>query len=201
MPTENFKLLGSEEAPVSSLGNMTQGLGFPLRPVEAFAPLDIITVEAIRAFSIVDQEPTGLGVALQVILGAPQTTDTWDLSAAGAVTCLVEDEYVVTVKFQVGRRGSSGGLAQIYARVLINGIQEGASVHVILDSPDFEIPAFFSGDRHFLVGDILTIEIVRDTDGADEGGLQAGNPSVAGWNDSPSVSLLLERTTVSSLVV
>ncbi len=201
MPTETFKILGSTESVVESVGNMTQGLGFPLRPVETYAPLNVLTVEAIRVFSIIDQEPTGLGVALQVTLGAPQTTETWDLDAAGALTCLVDDEYTLSIKLQLGRRGSSGGLAQIYARMLVDGVQDTPSVHVILDSPDFEIPLVFFGNRHFQVGEVLTIEVIRDLDGANEGGLVAGNPDVPGWNDSPSVGILLERVTVVTAAV
>ena len=199
MPTELFKLLGSEEAVVSSLGNMTQGLGFPLRPVETFSPLNIVTIEALRTFSIIDQLPTGLGVELQVVFGSPQTTEFWDIDAAGAMTCLVEDEYQLSVRFSIGRRGSAGGLAQIYLRMMIDGVQEGASAHVILESPDFEIPASFTLARSFLVDEVLTFEVIRDTDGVDEGGLLAGNPDVVGWNDSPSASISITRTSVTTV--
>jgi hypothetical protein len=143
-----------------------------------------------------DQIPTGLGVPLQVIFGSPDTTTWWSVDAAGAMTCLVTGTYTLRLKTQAGRRDVAG-VAQIYTRVLINGSQVGDSSHVIMSSDDFEIPQFYNSTLTFTAGDILTVEIVRDTDGVDSGGLYAGNPDVVGWNPSPSAKIEITRSYIS----
>ena len=149
-------------------------------------------VEALRAESYVDQDPTGLGVPLQLTLGAAQTTEYFDLDALGNITCLQADDYDMTIKLTTGREGTTGE-SQIYARMLVDGVQAGPSTHVILDSDKFELPAIYTGVVSLLPGEVVTMQIIRDTDGIDSGGVKAGNPAVAGWNPSPSVSIILRR--------
>jgi hypothetical protein len=196
MPTEFFKLLGNTSPVNQTLGKMTQGLGFPLRDVEPSASggdVTILVENALVTANITDQLPVGLGTALQVVFGAPQTTTWFDLDALGNITCLVADEYTVRLKFAVGRRGAPAGVSQIYTRALINGVAQGFSSHAILDNPDVEIPFDFEGVGPLAVNDILTFEIIRDTDGNNSGGLYAGNPTVVGWNPSPSANLTISR--------
>lgn len=191
MPEPFFKLLSGVDPVSESLGNMTQGIGFPLRAVEGGAATTLV-IEALRAFSVVDQDPVGLGVSLQITFGAPQTTEWFDVDSAGNITCLVTDEYQVIGKFSVGRTGGVGE-SQIYIRGLINGTPVSWSVHAIVDNARIEMPITFMANITFTVGDVITFEVVRDTDGDDSGSLTAGNPSVVGWADSPSASLVLSR--------
>jgi hypothetical protein len=196
MPTNFFKILGSENPVNTSLGVMTQGLGFPLRDVEpsiSGGDVTVVVESALTSASIIDQLPVGLGTALQVVFGDAQTTTWFDIDALGNITCLVADEYTLRVKFAVGRRGAPSGLSQIYTRALINGVAQGPSSHAILDNPDVEIPFDYEGVGTLAVNDILTFEIIRDTDGDNSGGLYAGNPTVVGWADSPSANLTLSR--------
>ena len=192
----DFKLLGGTDPVGSSLGVMTQGLGFPLRDVEpstSGGPVTIVTETAINASSFEDQLPTGLGVALKLTFGAPQTNANFTLDAAGNFTCLTTDEYTLFSKFVVGRRGNAAGVAQIYVRFLINGVQVGNSSHTIIDDPDTEIPVSFSFTIGLTAGDVITFEIIRDTDGNNSGGVYAGNPEVP-WNPSPSCTVDFSRT-------
>jgi hypothetical protein len=196
MPTNFFKILGSENPVNTSLGVMTQGLGFPLRDVEpsiSGGDVSVLVESALESASIIEQLPVGLGTALQVIFGVAQTTTWFDLDALGNITCLVADEYTVRVKFAVGRRGAPSGISQIYTRALINGVAQGFSSHSILDNPDVEIPFDFEGVGPLEIGDILTFEIIRDTDGNNSGGLYPGNPTVVDWADSPSAKISISR--------
>jgi hypothetical protein len=196
MPTNHFKLLGSTNPVSDSLGVMTQAIGFPLRDVEG-GETEVLFSTSLLAESLVDQNPTGLGVALQVTLGDAQTTEFFDLDTLGNITVLVTDEYAVRAKFTVGRTGVAGE-SQIYTRLLINGVQQGASSHTIIDNPRIEIPFDFEANGNLTAGDILTFEIIRDTDGDDSGGLTAGIPDVVGWNSSPSARVLFSRSTAVS---
>lgn len=195
MPDTFFKILGGTDPVSQNLGDMTQGIGYPLRAVEpttAGGSVNIIAETVLSAGSIADQTPTGLGVELQVEFGAAQTTTEFDLNATGDIECLVADEYQVRGKFTVGRDGAAGE-SQIYVRALINGAQLGDSSHVIVDNSRIEIPFDKEFTLALSVGDILTFEIIRDTDGNDSGGLTAGNPDVPGWNPSPSARILITR--------
>lgn len=190
-----FKLLGNTEPAAQSLGLMPQGIGFPHHDVEPAVSgwVAIKIEEALRASDFTDQNPTGLGVALQVTLGDPQTTTWFDVDALGNVTCLVAGEYGSILKVSTGREGA-GLVAQIYLRILINGVQLGNSTHTILDNDRIEIPSSYDGTLVLAVNDVLTVEIIRDTDGTDEGGLRAGIPDVVGWNPSPSIQIIMNRT-------
>jgi hypothetical protein len=196
MPTNHFKLLGSTNPVSQSLGVMTQAIGFPLRDVEG-GETEVLFSTSLLAESLVDQSPTGLGVALQITLGDAQTTDDFDLDALGNITVLVTDEYALRAKFTIGRAGAAGE-SQLYTRLLINGTQAGASSHSIVDNSRIEIPFDFEANGFLTAGDILTFEIIRDTDGDDSGGLTAGIPDVVGWNPSPSARVLFSRSTAVS---
>jgi hypothetical protein len=195
MPDTFFKILGGTDPVNQTLGVMTQGLGYPLRDVEPSASGGDVTVRdeiCLNAESFNDQNPAGLGVELQVEFGAAQTTPTFDLAADGSMTCLETDEYEIALTFVVGR-DQQGGDAQIYIRMLVNGVQLGSSRHAIIDTARIEIPIEFNIQPELDAGDIVTFEIIRDTDGADSGGLTAGNPAV-NWNPSPSAFIQITRS-------
>ena len=196
MPDTFFKILGGTDPLNQSLGDMTQGIGYPLRPVEpsvSAGSVDVIIETALLAGSLVDQLPVGLGTPLQITFGDAQTTPQFDLDVLGNMTCLAAGDYSLRAKFVGGRRGASAGTAQLYFRALLNGTPVGDSSHIIVDNPDTEIPFDFEANGTIALNDVLTFEVVRDTDANDSGGLYAGVPSVAGWNSSPSARILISR--------
>lgn len=191
----DFKLLAGSDPASNPVGVMTEGIGKPLRKVELSTDggeVSIVIETAILATSLVDQDPVGLGVPLQVTLGDAQVTDYFSLDAAGALTCLQTDEYTLRAKFTVGRENSSGE-SEIYTRGLINGVAVGDTSHTIIDNSRTEIPFDFEANGMLTVGDVVTFEIVRNNAGDNSGGLRVGVPTVTGWNTSPSVRLLISR--------
>lgn len=192
-----FKLLGSENPPNQTLGNISQGIGFDLHPVEpaiSGGDVRVVTQNVLRTFSFIDQNPSGLGVAHQVTFGtAGDSTPEWDVNANGEITCLVADEYIFQLKIQIGREGTPA-VSQIYSRLLINGTPFGNTIHTIIDNGNIEIPLIVQQAFTFIIGDVVTVEIIRDTDGNDSGGLRAGIPDVVGWADSPSASISMSHT-------
>ena len=196
MPDTFFKILGGTDPVNQTLGVMTQGLGYPLRDVEPAVSGGAVTVDirsVLEASSFVDQIPTSLGVALQLTLGGAQATPEFSVDVLGNITCLIADQYNVRVRLVTGRRGGGAATAQIYARGLINGTPVGYSSHSIIDNADIEIPLTYSDVRNFEVGDVLTFQIIRDTDGNNSGGLYAGVPDVVGWASSPSALITIDR--------
>ncbi len=105
---------------------------------------------------------------------------------------MVTDEYTIRAKFSVGRDGGASE-SQVYVRFLVNGVQAGDSNHVIVDNPRIEVPFDVEGNGTLTAGDVLTFEVIRDTDGNNSGGLRAGIPDVVGWNSSSSARILLTR--------
>lgn len=191
----DFKLLGGTDAPLQSLGKMTQGLGFPLRdvdPATTGGPVSILTELSLQGFSEVDQVPAGLGVATQLTFGAAQTTTDFDLDASGNVTCLTADEYNFRIRIAVGKTG--GGLPPtIFTRGLLNGTPVGLPVATKVDNADITIPLTFEGVLTLAVNDVLTFEIIRDSGEGDSGGLYIQTSS-DGWGIAPSTALTVIRS-------
>ena len=190
----DFKLLGGTDPVLQSLGKMTQGLGFPLRDVEPSTSGGSVTVlvqNAIAANSFDDQDPVGLGTPMRVSFGPAQSNAFFDLAADGTLTVNTADEYTFRTKLTVGREGA-GGESQLYVRVMLNGVQAGVSNHAIIDSARLEFPLVLEGVLAVDVGDVLWVELARDLDGADSGGLRAGNPDLVGWAASPSARLTID---------
>ena len=152
------------------------------KPENPTTPSFTVTVdEVLRAASLIDQNPPGLGVAQQISLGDPQSTAEFSVDANGTITCLAGDEYTFYIRLGVGREGASGE-SQLYFRSLVNGVPAEYSAVAILDNNRIEIPVFFTGTLTLNTNDTFALEMIRDTDGDNSGGVRAGVPDVA-WNN------------------
>lgn len=149
-------------------------------------------VEILRAHSLAaSQLPTALGTALQVEFGALQSGAYLSLAANGAVTCNISGTYAFRIKLQKGRSGASG-TSILLSRIVVNGAQVGVSAAAKMGSPD---PIYIVESKVTLTltaGNVLTIQIIRDSSGENFGGLYAVN-SAAGWNIAPSALLVASR--------
>ncbi len=191
----DFKLLGAPTPPANSLGVMLQGIGFPLRIVEDIdaAPSGgVIQQQLMVAASGITQQPSGLDVPLQVTFGGAQAVPEFDLDAAGNFTCLIADEYQFNLRFQFGRLANPG-IAVIFGRGLVDGAQTVNSVFASLDDSSESTPTILSFTLALLAAQVLTFEILRDSAGVNEGGVFAAVSSV-GWNDSPSMQLVITKS-------
>lgn len=136
------------------------------------------------------QEPTGLGVPLQITLGAAQGTssDPVMIDATGAITFNTEDKYIVNFRAHYGRVGGAG-VSILMFRFLKNGTQIGPAYATKVDNADVLIPWDSSSFiLNAAVGDILTAQIIRDSNGNDSGGLFA-HTSADGWGTAPCVAV------------
>ncbi|AHK11820.1 hypothetical protein S349_30 [Shewanella sp. phage 3/49] len=151
---------------------------------------DASEIDLIRGYSLAaTQLPTGLGVPLQVEFGAAQADENITLAANGAVTCLITETYAVRIKLQLGRTGASG-TSIMFARILVNGVQVGVSQLSKLSTAD-NVTAL---DSRVLLpltaGDVLTVQIIRDSAGTNFGGLYAATSS-HGWVLAPTALLVI----------
>ena len=192
-PADGFRY----RAPV--IGEATEGQLLAWSDAEdAYIPVSgtqstVQVEQALSTASFIDQNPPGLGVEVQVLFGDPsESTPFFQVSGDGTITCLIADEYTFRLRFGIGREGGAGE-SQIYIRALINGTPVGNSVVAIIDNNRIEIPATFEGVLNLEVNDTITLEMIRDTDGNNSGGLRAGIPDVAGWASSPSALMTVTR--------
>ena len=156
------------------------------------AQINIETIEVLRAGSPITQEPVALDTAIQLSFGAPQSVSEFDLDALGNLTCKVADEYSLWLRVQFGRTGTPGE-AIVLMRALLNGTQAGASVFTRLDDASTVVPGTFQGVINLTAGDVITVEVARDSAGINEGGVFAFAPTIAGWNDAPSCQVIFNR--------
>ena len=157
------------------------------------AQINIETIEVLRARSPITQEPVALDTAIQLSFGAPQSVSDFDLDALGNITCKVADAYSLWLRVQFGRTGTPGE-AIVLMRALLNGTQAGASVFTRLRGQGaYAVPGTFQGVLNLTAGDVITVEVARDSAGIDEGGVFAFAPTIAGWNDAPSCQVIVNR--------
>lgn len=153
-------------------------------------------VEVLRAPSVVNQLPSAIGTALQVVFGAAQkaSTDPVMINAAGLVTFNVAGNYAVRIKLQCGRAGATG-VATLASRTLLNGAQYGSSAAVRLDNANTIMPTESRVVINATAGQTLAIQIVRDSvdSSINAGGVYAIAPATSGWAASPSALLVITR--------
>ena len=142
-------------------------------------------VEVLRAYSTAaNQQPTALDTPIQIEFGAAQENTHFTLTAAGLLTCKVAGTYAVRIKLQNGRVGASG-ISYLFTRIVKGSTQVGVSQCTKLSSPDSLIPTDSRVVVNLLAGDTLAGQLVRDSQGANAGGL-FGITSSNGWVMAPS---------------
>ena len=189
----DYKILGGTDPTTNVLGRITEGLGFPLRPVDESASGGTVTVQQealLIAASFADQNPASTGVPIQVTFGPAQPNPVVDLAANGAITFAETDEYDVRVRLQIGR-SSNPGVAELYGRALVNAVQVGNLVNARLDNQNVTTPNTFNFILSVNAGDVFTIELLRDTTGSNDGGILTSTSAL--WGVAPSAVITIAR--------
>jgi len=197
--SEMFTLIGTN-LPDNTTGAITPAL---LREVNTqmadsmlYAAAGMKEVEVLRAPSVVNQLPTALGTALQLVFGSAQhsTTDPVMISAGGLVTFNAAGNYAVRIKLQCGRAGATG-VVTIASRIMLDAAQYGSSAAVRLDNSNTIMPTESRVVINATAGQTLAIQIVRDSvdSSINAGGVYAITPATSGWAVSPSALLVISR--------
>lgn len=196
--SEMFTLIGAN-LPDNTSGAITPGavreVFTQLADSALYAAAGVKEVEILRASSLVGQNPTAVDTPLQVAFGSAQnsTTNPVMLSAAGALTFNAAGNYSVRIKLQ-NARSAATGTSLILSRLLINGSQYGSTQAVRMDNAT----ACFVTESRVVInataGQVLTAQIMRDSGGANFGGLLPFQPTaVTSWGTSPSALLVVSR--------
>lgn len=140
------------------------------------------------------QGPIATNTNYQIEFGVAQggAPDPVQLSAAGALTINESGEYHILFLGPVTRT-TAGGTAVIGFRVLRNAVQVSGTLSIKLPNGDTEITLNPQFDINLDTGDIVTFEIVRDSSGVNEGELTEVIFNAAGWANSPSAVLMVQK--------
>ncbi len=144
------------------------------------------------ASTATSQQPGATDTPLQIEFGPFQATTQFDLSVGGVITCNISGQYDFQLIFHVGRTGSAG-FSEIFIRELINGSQVGQSAFTLIDDDDTVVPLEFFSHLSLVATDVVTFEVVRDSNGGNSGGLFEGDPTLGDWNDAPTASLIISQ--------
>ena len=184
----NDMVIGSDAEDSNITKNYTVGGLSTYISTQIGGSLDVTNV--LTASSIADQVPSALDTALQVEFGAAQGTgsDPVMLDAVGNITFNEAGLYLFHGFANFERKGSSGGTAVVLFRALINGTQAGIIKNVDMKDTDTSVPYDLTIPISASAGDVLTYEIMRDSSGANHGGLYT-HTNLGGWSNVPSASI------------
>lgn len=171
--------------PITPIGEnvMTQGIGFPLRPVSS-APGEPGLANILAAQNDNDQIPAGLGVTLQVSYGPPQANATVSLDANGTLTFLEDGAYLVITNLYFVRT-TTPGVSIMFLRFLLDGVQSGNPVAIeMTENGTSQFQQFLLAGQ-VTAGTELSVEVIRDSAENNDGQLEAFT-STDGWGNAPS---------------
>lgn len=165
---------------------------FALADIATFVKsgLNLGVTPVLVAADTTNQTPSALDTPLQVKFGSAQGTvsDPVSLDASGVITFNQAGLYLFNGYANIERVGSSGGVAILLFRPLLNGVQADVIKMVEMDAPDIASPYEVTLPLTVSEGDQLTYEIMRDSSGVNEGGLYT-HVNAGPWDDIPSVAI------------
>ena len=181
-PSLSDKLIGTETSSSNETKNYTLG---------SIATLFLDNTEfspVLAAQSFDEQFPSVLDTSLQVTFGTAQGTssDPVMIDAAGEITFNETGVYLINGYGSVERRGSSGGVAILLFRFLVDGVQAGSVKSFHLDTTNLNIPYEITFPINITTpGTTATFEIMRDSSGNNAGGLYP-HTTLGPWSNVPS---------------
>jgi hypothetical protein len=155
---------------------------------------NLAITNVLNASDTNDQVPSALDTPLQVTFGIAQGTvaDPVMVDASGNITFNESGIYLINGYASFGRGGVSGPAAVIAFRALINDVQVGATKVTEIKDADDVVPYDLTIPINATADDVLTWEIMRDSVGADRGGLYAIT-LLGGWSNVPSATLSIYK--------
>jgi hypothetical protein len=144
--------------------------------------------QVLNGSSTVAQLPSALNTGLVIDFGPSQVNSVIFLASNGKIQFLEAGPYFVNAFGSVERQGSSGGIAVILFRAVLNGTQISLTKAIELQSTGVIIPYEVSIPFQAQVGDTLWFEIMRDSSGVDAGGVYP-HTNLGGWSNVPSTQI------------
>lgn len=198
MATEHKNISDAERhepkgASTATAGQVLNSLGAGLTSFVNPSTLGNITITTTtEGKSLTTQNPTGTDAPYQVTWGSGVVTADADIASNGIVTVLSAGLYAVTFNLNLGRTTNTG-IATLFARLLINdvftGFVQAAKIDTSINVSVMNATIF----RRFNVNDTIKVQLIRDSGGTNDGGLITLDPVLAGWENSPSAAIRLQK--------
>lgn len=153
---------------------------------------NVVITTPLDTVDINTQNPSAVDTPLTVTFGSATSNADITLSSGGTVTFNTSAVYLVTIDLVFGRTVAAG-IAVMLARMLVNGAQF-ENTHVVeLDTDLDVVPIRIQFMRSFSATNTLSVQIMRDSAGIDNGGLVSVNPVLAGWATTPSAAMKIQK--------
>ena len=146
----------------------------------------------LSAFSTAaNQQPTGLDTPLQIEFGAAQDPENGPISldANGNFTVKRTGRFVVESQLQIGRTGAAQ-VSFIFVRFTVDGNQAGPTLFTKLENAEVSESFQLGFTRAYATGEVLRVEIYRDSSGNNSGGLFQ-QTSTLGWTTVPTAAVTI----------
>lgn len=147
--------------------------------------------------AVATQAPSAVNTPIQIEFGPAISTAEASLSSAGQLTFNMAGQYQVTIFYRFGRTAAAG-TSILFSRALINGSQTLNSNSIMMDNASTVIPFAVTLNVSATAGMTMSHQLYRDSAGVNNGGLISQNPSLAGWNSSPTATIVVDKFVGSS---
>lgn len=143
---------------------------------------------------LASQLPVALDTPINITFGAAQGTgaDPVMISATGQITFNQAGQYTIQYLSHYGRTGSSG-IAKLFTRTQVNGVTVGVSRTASLPTADTLNPFTLRAKVNVNVGDVMVLQLIRDSSGVNDGGFYQADPVTADFNNAPSAQIEISR--------
>lgn len=153
---------------------------------------NVSITNVLTGIDLTIQNPSAVDVALPVTFGNAVAATDVSLSSGGVLTFNTTGFYVLDVNLNF-QRTAAVGLAKLVSRILVNGTAIDPTYYTILTDLATAQPLYIHLERTFNATNTLTVEVLRDSSGIDNGGLYPLDPVLAGWNTSPSAYIKVQK--------
>lgn len=140
-----------------------------------------------------DQDPSGTDSPMVVSFGNSISNPYVSLDSSGVLTANETGLYRFTFTLNLGRPSGGTGVSILVWRILVNDLQISSTRAAQIATPDTSIPYQETIVLDLDQSDTVKIQLMRDSAGANDGGLRAHDPTLAGWLDQPSAAVSVAR--------
>lgn len=154
----------------------------------------------LDAKSYATQEPSVVDSPLKLTFGVAQgnaSTDLVTIDILGNITFHVGGRYSFDVGLQPGRT-TGAGEAIMFAGWLVNGSPVGNTIAFKMNDTAYSSPYRSSFEYDMPAGSVLSMELIRDSAGVNNGGVYSLVPSLAGRPATPATSMVISEFITST---
>jgi len=188
--TENHEVLGVDTALAGQVLS-ADGAGHGVF-VDPTSLVTLDTTSSVSASSTTSILPASLDSQITATFSANASNSDVVIDTAGTITIQTSGTYFVNFKMNLGRTGTTG-VAYVYCRVVLNNVQFGETITSAISATASTWPVQTSLFQHFTAGDVIKVQLYRDSAGNNDGGFIALPASPIAWTDGAAYSVIVTK--------